>query len=838
MIAGRKEDINSEHEAWTSRAKDLAAYVWKHHVVRTDRWGCHGPPGDDGRVRKWIYPGKEQAKKPLYPLTEWLIRKHFEHPKNAWNCVGLLPISTDDMCKWGAIDIDMHDESKDDPTANLNAALHYFEKLSGLGFNPLLTESNGKGGYHLRVILSEPIKCNRMFHFMRGIVAKFKDFGFIQAPETFPKQSTIEGKKTGNMLRLFGMHPKTKKYLKVYNGEAWLEGKPAIDFILTHTGDDTSLVPEVKEEKRKARKAAKQIVPADQERVRKAMEFLKPERAEGYDDWLKVGMILHRTGDGGEDWLALWDDWSTRSGNYEPGACAAKWESFTTDHNNPIGIGTLIKWGMEDAGPEFKNEFNRLVRGITNFEQEDFTDENGKEQTKDTPLTMGQILHDITDATDGWPRRVGTQLFIDDPKIHWLAKPPQLFGWLASKTDKPIRWKGIVGACSKADVFAEFQRTATMYDDIEPVPHEPRLPNVYYSCAEIAPGNGDRLRELVGFFYPATAIDADLITSLFVTSVWGGAPGTRPAFTIISDAGRGAGKSTLAALVAYLVKGSLSISANEDASQVRQRLLSPDGRTKRVAIIDNIKTMKFSWAELEALITDHVISGKEMYVGEGQRPNTLVWIITLNGANFSTDMAQRSVFIKMARAKYSATFLEDMKAYIDKHRDEIIGDCIAFLQGEQYPLEKHSRWGAWEKEVLCRLPEPGEAQRVILERQKVADVDNDEAAIIENHFAEELQSLQYDPPTSVVRIPNRIVTEWVCKALNERVSAAKVTRMMRQVASESKESGRHWSIHEDTTRTYGRSHLWVGQASSVETLTSNDLESRIQYKEDSSRGGF
>jgi len=62
----------------------------------------------------------------------------------------------------------------------------------------------------------------------------------------------------------------------------------------------------------------------------KALERLSQARCDDYQSWIQVGMALSELGETG---LALWRQWSQKSAKYEPGACAAKWETFTF---NPI----------------------------------------------------------------------------------------------------------------------------------------------------------------------------------------------------------------------------------------------------------------------------------------------------------------------------------------------------------------------------------------------------------------------------------------------------------------------------------------------------------------------
>jgi len=79
-----------------------------------------------------------------------------------------------------------------------------------------------------------------------------------------------------------------------------------------------------------------------------AVAGLNPERADNYDSWLQVGMILHGI-DQGEEMLTAWEEWSTTSAKWKDGECGRKWESFHAEKQNGVGIGTLITWAKQDG---------------------------------------------------------------------------------------------------------------------------------------------------------------------------------------------------------------------------------------------------------------------------------------------------------------------------------------------------------------------------------------------------------------------------------------------------------------------------------------------------------
>lgn len=454
------------------------------------------------------------------------------------------------------------------------------------------------------------------------------------------------------------------------------------------------------------------------------------------------------------------------------------------------------------------------------------------------PVPMKTIIEAVQKTSGGWPRRVGSALFVHESgtEVDWIEKPDSLLGWLGTKTGIPPRFVRSSGCHTKGEVFSELVRTCQSYKAVESLPHEPPIPDHYYAYPHPEPGDGTALDELINRFKPATPIDYDLIKALFATVIWGGDGGCRPAFVITARSGRGSGKSTLASLLGQFAGGVIEISSNEDSKTMKERLLSPEGLKKRVALLDNVKTLRFSWAELEAMITAKSISGRRMYVGEATRPNNLTWVITLNGVSLSTDMAQRCVVIHLDRPEHSGDWEDSVRQYIEQHRHAIVADVVALLREEPIPLRTHSRWGKWEREVLSRLPDPTEAQQTIMERQQVSNVEEEDIGIVEDFVRERLSELTYDPANERIFIPIQLLTEWYNKAASERYSAGVVSRLLKQKIEEGsckrlQECGRSW----------GRGKVWWGEDVTGETQDQiyTDIESRIQeMKSRENRRGF
>ena len=64
-----------------------------------------------------------------------------------------------------------------------------------------------------------------------------------------------------------------------------------------------------------------------------------------HDDWVKVGMALHKIGES----LDVWERWSRGGLRYEPGKCAAKWPTFDAYKPGGVGMGTLVYMAKESG---------------------------------------------------------------------------------------------------------------------------------------------------------------------------------------------------------------------------------------------------------------------------------------------------------------------------------------------------------------------------------------------------------------------------------------------------------------------------------------------------------
>jgi hypothetical protein len=411
---------------------------------------------------------------------------------------------------------------------------------------------------------------------------------------------------------------------------------------------------------------------------------------------------------------------------------------------------------------------------FSNKGSKSWKNKNGEDEEITFALNVEEIDASLERIVPGWPKRVGDTLFVPDnenrPKL--LTSPSRLFAWIDEVAQ--VDWMKGVGKYIGTDRYYEHKRmTSERFDAIEFLPHWPMMEGVYYMHNPVPRKTGSALTDqLLAFFSPATDVDRELIRAFILTLFWGGPSGGRPAFMVTSeDEGLdplGIGKSTLMALLTEEFVGNcLDVSPTDKIADVKTRLLSKEGRQKRVARLDNLKTFKFSWADLEGLITSPLISGHDLYKGEGERPNTIVWTITLNGANLSRDMAQRVIVIYLKRPKFDPLWAGKVREFIRTNRQGLLGEIRVALEDDP-GVTTPTRWSSWEREVLSKVTLPEQCQKAIAQRQGGVDVDAEDSLEVEWFFRQRIHRSGYDPDEAYLFIRSRVIASWLELATGER----------------------------------------------------------------------
>jgi len=221
--------------AWHESAMALASWA-SEHLVNNPK-GCGGYWVDE-----CCTVSQTTHKEP--PDLDRLVR-HFR-ARTSNDLVGLhaLVRGEDGVCRslWTGVDIDRHDDEVE-AAATLKLALAVHDRAKAAGFTPLLSQSDGKGGYHVLVLHAEPIESWLARAFGLWLVSGWELLGVIGEPEVFPKQAEVGEGGWGSWLRLFGHHHKRSHFSCFWDGSTWLEGRAAIEFILGVTGSPADLIP-------------------------------------------------------------------------------------------------------------------------------------------------------------------------------------------------------------------------------------------------------------------------------------------------------------------------------------------------------------------------------------------------------------------------------------------------------------------------------------------------------------------------------------------------------------------------------------------------------------------
>jgi len=228
-------------QEWHDRARELAEWAMQRLVNRKDVWGQYSvlTPSEQktqGRSYKAMtLPRKDMRGDDMVTLDK--LTRHFASRRHRKpQLIGLHAKSKEHTSRWLGIDIDCHDTesvgAEDHARRNLVGAISWWRQLQDQGYDPVLMDSSGRGGYHLWILFAEPAPTEDVFAFAQSIVTTWETNNLDEEPETFPKR--LKRDSIGSWFRLPGLHHTHDHYTRIYSGdewltEPWLEGHAAID---------------------------------------------------------------------------------------------------------------------------------------------------------------------------------------------------------------------------------------------------------------------------------------------------------------------------------------------------------------------------------------------------------------------------------------------------------------------------------------------------------------------------------------------------------------------------------------------------------------------------------
>lgn len=100
--------------------------------------------------------------------------------------------------------------------------------------------------------------------------------------------------------------------------------------------------------------------------ARELLKIIKLSRADEYNSWWDIGIILFNIGHGCEEAFKLWDKWSRHSDNYDEDACLEMWDKMEKrdpTFRNVKGMGSLRWYAKQDNSNKY-NEFVENLHGL------------------------------------------------------------------------------------------------------------------------------------------------------------------------------------------------------------------------------------------------------------------------------------------------------------------------------------------------------------------------------------------------------------------------------------------------------------------------------------------
>lgn len=224
---------------WVRYADELAEWAMERLVNRRDVWSQYTLK--DGKISVVMLPIVERRKLGTDMVTLNKLQRHFSG-KSPAHLIGLHSISDHATCKWFAVDVDLHDESlpgaDEMALANFEAALDWAERLREMGMDPMLSDSNGVGGYHVWVLLDREYPLAEVFDFVDDLRSDWKEMDLPRKPEIFPPKRAVGPDDLPYTLRTPGRHHTRHHYTRYWNFDAiggeneWLEAGDAIELML------------------------------------------------------------------------------------------------------------------------------------------------------------------------------------------------------------------------------------------------------------------------------------------------------------------------------------------------------------------------------------------------------------------------------------------------------------------------------------------------------------------------------------------------------------------------------------------------------------------------------
>lgn len=476
------------------------------------------------------------------------------------------------------------------------------------------------------------------------------------------------------------------------------------------------------------------------------------------------------------------------------------------------------------------------VTPFRNFFEVEEQDQKGNKKLVEKPIQVNALVAECRERFLDFPRRIGSALFDRNPKtgdVVWLPTVDSVMAWISMRSKQTVEWSRCRGAIPQAQFFHALMLAVKQYDGVSKAPHVPVRTDIFYlhdPLPQVPKGTSEHLDKFVSFFAPANNTYAILIRALVMAPMFFGANSPHPSWVIDSIDGKGVGKTTLVKMLAELYNEiPIDIDAQAlkaDLTSTIKRLISSEGRSRRIALLDNVQGT-FRCSNLARLITTATLSGIAPYGhSEESRRNDITYIITSNAASLDDDIAQRSYMIKLRKSPRNALWEREVRSYIARYRSYIFAEIVELLSNPLVKIEvARTRYPEFEQAVLggaCRTTEEYESVvKSIISDYDATNATNDRAQEVQDVFRDAilnycaLPGLQDAPITFIT---TGAVSHIIANSDTLRLAHINKTEIAEMIQSRNLSCfSRTVQVVRDDKKKSRRGWLWIGSETIVET---------------------
>ena len=455
------------------------------------------------------------------------------------------------------------------------------------------------------------------------------------------------------------------------------------------------------------------------QRAEYALSCLSPAYHDEYESWIGVGFSLCELGSVG---LNLWENWSQRSDSYIPGDCASRWTGFTPGEGKTLA--SLFRWAKESdpkrwskrvrrkssapSGELSINSGDRDLDGVAelawdaiakcNDPQRIFRHGSGPVRFEADgyvasliDLTVDRLRYEAARSARWYANRKVDGIFEEVQ-----SKPP--LDVVRNMLARPVNEMPlpVVDRIVSSPILAEngelqgdqgYHKRGRVIISLDPglaVPEIPENPTDADLSAAVA-----LIDDLICDFPLVTASDranayALLLGPLVRDMIVGPTP-----LHLVEAAMAGSGKGLL---VSALLTPSLGnnvgvLPAGRDDAEWRKGITSSLKAGRPAIIIDNVRKAIAS-PTLASALTATVWSDRVLGVNEEVNlPVRCIWIATGNNPPLSTEIARRSVRIRLDpmvdrpwQREASGFRHPELLSYAIEHRSELLGAALTIAR--------------------------------------------------------------------------------------------------------------------------------------------------------------